>query len=227
METDYQRIEKAIHFIRENFREQPDLREIARQVHVSPFHFQRMFTEWAGISPKKFLQYTSVEYAKKMLQEQKTLSEVSFEAGFSGTSRLHDLFIAVEAMTPGDFKKGGEGLRISYQFKESPFGEVIIASTETGICHLAFITNKTDAIRHLKERFPNATFAQQDNLMHEKAMAFFRPGKGNLTHLKLHLKGTPFQLKVWDALIRIPFGRLKSYAEVARSTGHANASRAV
>src|SRR5580765_7878011 len=132
---DFQRVEEAIRFIRENFRDQPDLDEIARQIHLSPFHFQRLFKDWAGVSPKKFLQFTSIEYAKKLLADQETLATVSFETGLSGTSRLHDLFIQIEGMTPGEFKEGGKALHINYSYAETLFGNIIIASTSKGICH--------------------------------------------------------------------------------------------
>jgi AraC family transcriptional regulator of adaptative response/methylated-DNA-[protein]-cysteine methyltransferase len=127
--TNYERIEKAIVFLKENFREQPDLDAVAKQVYLSPFHFQRLFKEWAGVTPKKFLQYISVEHAKSLLKQDLPLSDVSFETGLSGTSRLHDLFINIEGMTPGEYKNGGEELRINYSFAETPFGIVIIAST--------------------------------------------------------------------------------------------------
>src|SRR5450755_4233894 len=152
---DYQRIEEAIRFIRENFREQPDLDEIARQVHLSPFHFQRLFKEWAGVIPKKFLQFTSIEYAKRLLQEQHTLATVSFETGLSGTSRLHDLFIQIEGMTPGEYQHGGKNLHIYYSHAETFFGDILIASTGKGICHISFVQESPDSPEmELVNRFP-------------------------------------------------------------------------
>src|SRR5664279_3615732 len=135
---DYQRIEEAIGYIRENFRDQPDLDEIARQIHLSPFHFQRLFKDWAGVSPKKFLHFISIEYAKQLLMEQKTLATVSFETGLSGTGRLHDLFMQIEGMTPGEYQQGGKNLHIHYSYAETRFGNILIASTKKGICFISF-----------------------------------------------------------------------------------------
>ncbi len=139
----YKRIALAIDYIKTNFKQQPNLDEVAKKVHLSPFHFQRLFSEWAGTSPKKFLQYTSVEYAKTLLKEnQMTLLETAFETGLSGTGRLHDLFINIEGMTPAEYKYGGKNLTINYSFSESPFGNIIVASTEKGICYMAFAEKK-------------------------------------------------------------------------------------
>src|SRR5436190_23970908 len=154
--TDYQRIEKATGYINQHFRQQPDLDEVARQVHLSPFHFQRLFKEWAGVSPKKFLQFISVEYAKNLLKQNLSLSDVSFETGLSGTGRLHDLFIGIEGMTPGEFKNGGEALEIHFSFAETAFGDIIIASTTKGICHLAFVDDEKTGLENLRSFFPNA-----------------------------------------------------------------------
>jgi len=140
--TNFNRIEEAIAYINNNFKSQPSLDEIAKNIHLSPYHFQRLFTEWAGVSPKKFLQYVSVEHAKNMLkQNQSTLADAAFETGLSGTSRLHDLFINIEGMTPGEYKNGGENLLINYSFAESPFGNILVASTSKGICFMAFADN--------------------------------------------------------------------------------------
>ena len=225
---DYQRIEEAIRFIRENFREQPDLDEIARQIHLSPFHFQRLFKEWAGVSPKKFLQFTSIEYAKLLLQEQKTLATVSFETGLSGTSRLHDLFIQIEGMTPGEYQNGGKNLHIYYSRAETVFGNILIASTEKGICHISFLPeNPEQPESDIIKRFPSAVFEQKTDLHQQQALKMFRDDWSDLDRIKLHLKGTPFQIKVWNALLQIPAGSLKSYLDIANDIGDAHASRAV
>jgi AraC family transcriptional regulator, regulatory protein of adaptative response / methylated-DNA-[protein]-cysteine methyltransferase len=225
---DYQRIEEAIRFIRENFREQPDLDEIARQIHLSPFHFQRLFKEWAGVSPKKFLQFTSIEYAKLLLQEQKTLATVSFETGLSGTSRLHDLFIQIEGMTPGEYQNGGKNLHIYYSRAETVFGNILIASTEKGICHISFLPeNPEQPESDIIKRFPSAVFEQKADLHQQQALKMFRDDWSDLDRIKLHLKGTPFQIKVWNALLQIPAGSLKSYLDIANEIGDAHASRAV
>jgi AraC family transcriptional regulator, regulatory protein of adaptative response / methylated-DNA-[protein]-cysteine methyltransferase len=225
---DYQRIEQAIRFIRENFREQPDLDEIARQIHLSPFHFQRLFKDWAGVSPKKFLQFTSIEYAKKLLEEQKTLATVSFETGLSGTSRLHDLFIQIEGMTPGEYQQGGKNLHIYYSYAETIFGDILIASTEKGICHISFSKEGLDpAGGDIRKRFPAASLEQKTDLHQQQALRMFRDDWSDLDRIKLHLKGTPFQIKVWTALLQIPAGSLKSYLAIAHKIGDPNASRAV
>src|SRR3954468_7577874 len=150
----YHRIAEAINYIRLNFKDQPNLDEVAEKVNISPFHFQRMFTEWAGISPKKFLQYLSVEYAKGILKEkQATLFDAAFETGLSGTGRLHDLFINIEGMTPAEYKNGGRELSINYSFAETPFGNIIVASTPKGICYMAFADDREDALSQLMDQF--------------------------------------------------------------------------
>jgi AraC family transcriptional regulator of adaptative response/methylated-DNA-[protein]-cysteine methyltransferase len=225
---DFQRIEEAIRFIRENFRDQPDLDEIARQIHLSPFHFQRLFKEWAGVSPKKFLQFTSIEYAKQLLQEQKTLATVSFETGLSGTSRLHDLFIQIEGMTPGEYQQGGKNLHIFYSVAETVFGNILIASTNKGICHISFLNEGNGPPESdVRLRFPAATLEQKTDLHQQQALKMFRDDWSDLDRVKLHLKGTPFQIKVWNALLQIPSGALTSYHEIAKEVGDPQASRAV
>jgi len=224
----YDRIAVAIEYIKTHFKDQPDLNEIARQVHLSPFHFQRLFQDWAGVSPKKFLQYLSIEHAKTMLQDKgATLSDTAFETGLSGTSRLHDLFINIEGMTPGEYKNGGEALSINYSFAESPFGEIIVASTPKGISHLAFAANEADALADLKSRFPHAIYRQTVDRIQQNALYIFTQDWSRLSDIKLHLKGTPFQLKVWEALLNIPLGHLSSYSQLSATIGQPGASRAV
>jgi AraC family transcriptional regulator, regulatory protein of adaptative response / methylated-DNA-[protein]-cysteine methyltransferase len=225
--TNYERIKTAIEYISTHFQRQPDLDEVAKQVYMSPFHFQRMFKEWAGVSPKKFLQYISIEHAKQLLQQHHTLSNVSFETGISGTSRLHDLFISIEGMTPGEYKNGGEQLHINYSFAETPFGNIIVASTTKGICHLAFADDEQTALQILRVTFPNAAFRQMVDTIQQNALFIFTQDWNNLSQIKLHLKGTGFQLKVWEALLKVPMGGLTTYAQIASSVGNANASRAV
>jgi len=228
LQTDYERIAAAIEYIRANFKEQPDLESIADHVHLSPFHFQRLFTSWAGVSPKKFLQYTSVEYAKQLLSDQQTtLFDAALETGLSGTSRLHDLFVTIESMTPGEYRNGGAALEIIYQFAETPFGEIIIASTEKGICHMTFMDSKEQGINDLTARFPHARLASGEIPRHTSALRIFEADWQNQESIRLHLKGTPFQLKVWSALLQIPSGRLSSYGKLADSIGNPKAMRAV
>jgi AraC family transcriptional regulator of adaptative response/methylated-DNA-[protein]-cysteine methyltransferase len=225
--TDYERIEKAIVFLKQNFKQQPDLDEVAKQVHLSPFHFQRLFKEWAGVSPKKFVQFLSVEYAKDLLKQNLSLLDTSFETGLSGTGRLHDLFINVEGMTPGEYKNGGQDLQIQYSFAETIFGDVIIASTPKGICYLSFVSNEQKETENLFKLFPNANFVQKTDLIQQNAMKFFRADWKDLQKIKLHLKGTPFQLKVWQSLLKIPLGNVSTYTAIANSIQNPGAMRAV
>ncbi len=224
----YHRIAEAIDYIKENFKAQPNLDEVAEKVHLSPFHFQRLFTEWAGTSPKKFLQYISVEHAKKILKEgQATLFETAFETGLSGTSRLHDLFINIEGMTPAEYKNGGSDLAINYSFAESPFGNLIVATTKKGVCYMAFNEDEEGALEDLKAKFPNALFHRKLDLLQQNALFIFQNDWSKLPQIKLHLKGTDFQLKVWETLLKIPMGQLSTYGSIARKIDIPNASRAV
>ncbi len=225
----YKRIAEAIEYIVANFKQQPDLDDIARQVNISPAHFQRLFTEWAGTTPKRFLQYISVQYAKSILKndQQATLFDATLATGLSSTSRLHDLFINLEGMTPAEYRKGGKELNIHFDFFDSPFGKLIIASTTKGICHMAFEEDETKALTDLKERFSNASFEQQGDDNQHAALLIFQKDWSNLPSIKLHLKGTPFQLKVWEMLLKIPVGQLSTYSRIAQQIGSPNASRAV
>ena len=224
--TDYERIQKAIEFIRSNFQQQPDLDAVAKEVYLSPFHFQRLFKDWAGVSPKKFLQYISLQHAKKLLH-QHSVSDTAFETGLSGSSRLHDLFINIEGMTPGEYKNGGEELQINYSFAETPFGNIIVASTPKGICHLAFAENEKDALQQLQLQFPKAKFRQVVDTIQQNALFIFTQDWRDLSKIKLHLKGTPFQIKVWEALLKIPMGDVSTYSDIANTINNPNASRAV
>lgn len=224
----YQRIAEAITYIQANFKNQPSLDEIAERVHLSPFHFQRMFSDWAGVSPKKFMQYLSLEYAKQLLRgKEATLFEAAQETGLSGTGRLHDLFVKIEGMTPGEFKNGGENLQINYSFAESPFGEIIVASTAKGICHLAFFADPSEGEATMKSRFPNAQYQQLVDGIQQEALFVFQHDWSKLNQIKLHLHGTPFQLKVWDALLKIPMGNLTTYGSIASEIEQPKASRAI
>lgn len=224
----YEKVAEAIAFIKENFRQQPNLNEIAQNAAYSPAHLQRIFTEWAGTSPKKFLQYTSVEYAKRLLrEEQATLFDTAFDTGLSSTSRLHDLFVNIEGMTPAEYKSGGKNLTVDYSFSNSPFGNVIVASTSKGICYLAFEDDNLLALTGLKNKFPNAIFREQTNIMQQNALRIFQNDQVKLREIKLHLKGTDFQLKVWESLLKIPFGKLSTYGKIAKELDNPNASRAI
>lgn len=227
-EINFNRITKAIQFIQQHFQQQPSLEDIASHVHLSPFHFQRIFTQWAGTSPKKFLQYTQLGYAKRLLkQEQKSLFDTHLLTGFSSTSRLHDMFIQLEGMTPAEYKNSGSGLLIQYSFQETPFGKCLIASTAKGICYMAFSANQQTSISELKTSFPKADFVQNQTEYHLQALAIFDQKQTDLAIIKIHLKGTPFQLKVWQALLQIPTGALTTYKAIANRIEQPNASRAV
>lgn len=224
----YSRIAEAIEYIQANFQNQPSLDEIADHVHLSPFHFQRIFTEWAGTSPKKFLQYLSVEHAKKLLKDQNlSLLITSEETGFSSSSRLHDLFIKIEGMTPAEFKNGGNNLSINYNFFPSLFGKLLVASTSKGICHMAFIEDEISGFSNLQSNFPNAKYTIITDEFQENAIAAINNFSEERELVKLHIKGTDFQLKVWESLLKIPSGNLTTYGNVAHHIGNPNASRAV
>lgn len=227
-QANFSRIAEAIEFIHANYKSQPQLDEVASKVALSPYHFQRMFTEWAGVSPKKFLQYITVSNARKMLKEEGlTLFDAAIESGLSGTGRLHDLFINIEGMTPGEYKNGGENLSIHYSFAESPFGNILVASTSKGICHIAFADDEKVAMKDLFSRFPNAKYKQMVDLIQQNAMFIFNHDWTQLHQIKLHLKGSPFQLKVWETLLRIPMGKLTTYGAIAKQIQSPKAYRAV
>lgn len=227
-ELNYNRIAKAIDYIKSNFKDQPNLEQVAEYVHLSPFHFQRLFSEWAGTSPKKFLQYISLDHAKQLLKHQKsTIADIAFETGLSGTSRLHDLFMNIEGMTPAEYKNGGQNLQINYSFAESPFGNIIVASTSKGICYMAFNEDESAALAELQQRFPRAGFTRKLDLLQQNALFIFQNDWSKPNQVRLHLKGTDFQLKVWETLLKIPMGQLCTYGTIAEKIQQPNASRAV
>lgn len=226
--TNFDRIEEAIAYITTHFKTQPTLEEVAEKIHLSPYHFQRLFTDWAGVSPKKFLQYISIEHAKDVLKDgRSSLFDAALETGLSGTGRLHDLFINIEGMTPGEYKNGGENLSINYSYAESPFGNMLVASTPKGICHMAFADDEQEAFAALQKIFPNAHYKQMVDLVQQNALYIFTKDWKNLDKIKLHLKGTSFQLKVWETLLKIPIGKLSTYGSIARELHTPKASQAV
>lgn len=227
-QLNYDRIAQAIDFIQANFRDQPSLDDIASNIHLSPFHFQRLFTEWAGTTPKKFLQYISLNHAKKLLKdEQTTLLDTALETGLSGTGRLHDLFVNIEGMTPAEYKNGGKNLNINYSFAESPFGYLMVASTPKGICSMSFEQDENEAFQKLQVKFPNASFQRKLDMIQQNALFIFQHDWGKLSTIKLHLKASDFQLKVWESLLRVPMGGLSTYGKIATDIGNPGASRAV
>jgi AraC family transcriptional regulator of adaptative response/methylated-DNA-[protein]-cysteine methyltransferase len=228
-ELDYKRVAEAIGFCKDNFKNQPKLEDVAQHVNLSPFHFQRMFHQWAGVTPKQFLQYLSVEHAKQLLATTgASLFDTAYETGLSGTGRLHDLFIKVEGMTPGEWKNGGALLVISYSFADTPFGKVIVASTDKGICHMAFADEgEEQAFAQLKNIFPNAQYNQMVSSIQQNALFIFSQDWSKLDQIKLHLKGTDFQIKIWQTLLEVPIGGLTTYSTLAEKAGYTGASRAV
>ncbi len=225
---DYQRIEQAIRFLQTNFDRQPDLDEVARQVYLSPFHFQRLFSDWVGVSPKRFLQTLTAEHLKSKLHETRNLLEAAELAGLSTPSRVHDLFVTLEAVTPQEYRSGGAGLHISYGFSPTPFGECLLATTERGICWLAFVSagGHEAALTELYAAWPEAEIGENPIMAIKLAQTIFQSTKQSR---KFHLlvRGTNFQLKVWNALLRIPVGGVASYQTIAQAAGIPGAARAV
>ena len=227
-ERDYARIERAIHFITGHYRDAPSLDDIAAAAHVSPYHFQRIFTRWAGISPKKFMQFITINHARAALRQPgNSVTAAAYDAGLSGSGRLHDLFVSIEAMTPGAFRRGGAGLTITWEIANSPFGQVVIAATPRGICHLAFVADAVDGLAGLKAAFPAACFASASSSHQDSARRIFQDDWSRLDKIRLHLRATPFQLQVWQALLRLPMGHLASYGDVAACIGAPSSARAV
>lgn len=225
----YQIVAKAIGYLVDNFKQQPSLEQIAAHVNLSPFHFQKIFTDWAGVSPKKFAQYLNVNYAKQLLHKNETINlfDTALETGLSGTGRLHDLFVKIEGMTPGEYKNGGQALRINYSFAPSYFGDVLMASTPKGICYLAFFEDSKLALELLKAAFPKAGFKEISDDLQQSVIQVLQHDFTAPQSIKLHLKGTHFQLKVWEALLNIPFGDVSTYGAIAQEVGSPNGARAV
>ena len=230
MSTDYLQIEKAIRYLEESFQDQPSLDDVARHINMSPYHLQRMFRRWVGISPKRFLQFLTIEYAKELLDESRSVLDVTCEAGLSSPGRMHDLFITIDAVTPGEFRSQGAGLQIRYGVHPSPFGDCLLAVTERGICDLSFVTNpgQQRCITDLYRRWREAELIEHPQTTQPLFEQVFpsapHSGKRSVT---LFLRGTNFQIKVWEALLRIPPGLVCSYEDIARYIGKPSAARAV
>ena len=228
MSEDYLRIEQAIQYLEKHANIQPELSEIASAVGLSEYHFQRVFSRWAGISPKRFLQFLTKESAKGLLAKSENLLEATYGVGLSSLGRLHDLFVTTEAVTPGQYKSGGAGLTIRYGLHDTPFGVALIGTTERGICHLGFVgTNEGDAIDTLVASWPLAQMIEDFNTTAPVVKPIFDLNQRSRQPLHLHLHGTNFQLKVWEALLRIPPGAVTSYQGLAEQAGSPSASRAV
>lgn len=223
----YTLIDQAIRYIEANARQQPELKEIASAVGMSEYHFQRIFTRWAGISPKRFMQFLTKEHAKELLDKSENLLDATHQVGLSSLGRLHDLFINTEAVTPGEYKTRGAGLTIRYGIHPTPFGKCLIATTERGICHLGFVEGgEGTSIDYLADHWKQAVMIEDYQATAPLVTRIFSSGMSD-TPLKLHLRGTNFQIKVWEALLNIPAGAVTTYEHIAAQIGRPKAVRAV
>jgi AraC family transcriptional regulator, regulatory protein of adaptative response / methylated-DNA-[protein]-cysteine methyltransferase len=219
---DYNRVARAIAFIQQNHLVQPNLTTVAQHIGLSDSHFQRLFTQWAGISPKRFLQYLNIEYAKSKISQSKSLLDLTLDLGLSSSGRLHDLFVNLEAMSPGEFKTAGAGLQIRYGIHDTPFGKALIATTLRGICHLQFDEDE----QALRSEWANAEIILDPQTTQPLCDLIFNPGTHN-ERLTVWVKGTNFQVQVWRALLTIPFGEMTTYQRLAEQIGRPTAARAV
>jgi AraC family transcriptional regulator of adaptative response/methylated-DNA-[protein]-cysteine methyltransferase len=230
LSDDYSRIEQVIYYLKKNASRQPSLGEIASSINLSEYHLQRLFTRWVGISPKRFLQFITKEHAKLLLAKSASVLETAYQVGLSSPGRLHDLFITWEAVTPGEYKLRGDGLTINYGFHPTPFGEILLGSTDRGICNLSFVmpAGHIESLKTLQENWPLAMLTEKPSLTQPVVNQIFHPStKLNANSLHLYLNGSSFQLKVWEALLRIPTGYVVSYRDIANYLGETKASRAV
>ncbi|GAB3335735.1 methylated-DNA--[protein]-cysteine S-methyltransferase [Larkinella ripae] len=226
----YQQIARSIEFLNENFRQQPLLADVADRANLSEFHFQRLFSDWAGVSPKKFLQYLTLDFAKERLRQGLTLAEAADEAGLSGTGRLHDLFVVLEGVTPGQFKQAGDGVTIRYAVFDSPFGSYLLGVIGDKVCKLAFLdeadpTDEASIATRFATDWPEARLVHEPETLRPLAETIFSDAERK--PLRILVKASPFQLKVWEALLRIPEGQVVSYDQIAAAIGMPTASRAV
>ncbi|NJC96225.1 MAG: 6-O-methylguanine DNA methyltransferase [Anaerolineales bacterium] len=230
LSDDYLRIEQAILYLENHFKDQPNLEEVAANIGLSEFHFQRLFTRWAGVSPKRFLQFLTKEGAKELLDRSENLLDTTHQIGLSSLGRLHDLFVTTEAVTPGEYKTRGAGVTIRYGIHPTPFGKCLIATTDRGICHLGFVqTSEGDAVDSLVSEWKQAEMIED----HKSTGPLIKPifdlqhGVRGGEPLRIHLRGTNFQLKVWEALLQIPTGSVTTYEGIASRIGQPSATRAV
>jgi AraC family transcriptional regulator, regulatory protein of adaptative response / methylated-DNA-[protein]-cysteine methyltransferase len=230
---DYEQIRRAIAFLSESWAEQPSLDALARHLDLSPAHCQKLFKRWCGLSPKEFVQAITVDHARTLLNGAASVLDAAYEVGLSGGGRLHDLFISHEAMTPGDYKRRGEGLTMSYGFHPSPFGDALLIATERGVAGLAFVDEdraqkRGDVLADMLQRWPKAEFAAAPERTAHFARQIFDPGAWSRDRpVRLVMIGTDFEVRVWETLLRIPMGRAVSYQDIARHLGQPTASRAV
>lgn len=228
---DFERIASAIDFLVAHHTDQPSLNEVAAEAGLSPYHFQRLFTRWAGISPKRFLQFLTLEHAKRALEGSASVLDASYDTGLSGPGRLHDLFVTYEAMTPGDYKRGAAGLAIRYGVIPSPFGPCFVGATELGLCALGFLNDMepSGAESFFRQRWPKARLVHDAAALAPMVASIFALDghEGSAPAFRLHLMGTSFQLKVWEALLRIPPGSVVSYEDLAIRLATPRGARAI
>jgi AraC family transcriptional regulator, regulatory protein of adaptative response / methylated-DNA-[protein]-cysteine methyltransferase len=227
--SDYDRIAQAIRFIEQNYRRQPSLEEVAKSVYLSEFHFQRLFRRWVGISPKRFLQFLTVEHAKRRLEECRSVLDATYDAGLSSPGRLHDLFVTLEAVTPGEYKARGAGLRVTWGVHATPFGPALLASTERGLCGLSFLEDGDAgaAVDELRGRWTQAVVAEDARATEPLARRIFATDGDDGQPIPLFVQGTNHQVRVWEALLRVPAGAVVSYEQLAGAAGRPDAVRAV
>lgn len=230
-DKDYQRVESALNYVAANFRDQPALADIAASVHLSEFHFQRLFSRWAGITPKQFLQYLTIQHARQCLSAGQSVLDTTYESGLSAPARLGELFLRLEAMTPGEYRRGGAGLQIAYGYHPTPFGQCLIASTAKGITGLQFceVQAKKAALADMQSRLPAASYELDQAGTADLVSHIFQPvnGAAQGKPLSLIVGGTPFQIKVWEALLHLPAGSRVSYQQLAGRIGSPKAVRAI
>ncbi len=225
----YERVAEAIDFLGKNFRKQPELAEVARQVHLSPEHFQRIFTEWAGVSPKKFMQFLTLDFLRDKIYELPSLQAAADEVGLSAQSRVYDLFVNIEGVTPGVFREAGMGLEIQYGYHNTPFGLCFLAIADRGVCGLSFVDEdrKRTEFDQFQQKWHFATLRHAPDRTQPVIQQIFSPDKDRRQRLTVLAQGTNFQLKVWEALLRIPPGAVTTYGHIAQSIGSPAATRAV
>lgn len=228
-QLDYQRIQQAIEYLVENFKSQPSLQEVANQVHLSPHHFQRLFTEWAGVSPKKFLQFLTIDYLKERIQHSQNIAQMAGMAGLSSPSRVYDLFVNIEGVTPATFKNKGAGLEIFYGYHDTPFGDCFLAATDKGICGITFLQgeNKIEEFDLFAKKWDFAQLTEAATFTQPFIDQIFNKKTAHSKRLNVLVQGTPFQIKVWEALLNIPLGNLTTYQHIAESIDKPKAVRAV
>ncbi|MEM1382563.1 MAG: bifunctional helix-turn-helix domain-containing protein/methylated-DNA--[protein]-cysteine S-methyltransferase [Pseudomonadota bacterium] len=221
----YELMAAALAYLEEHAHRQPSLEDVSGAIGLSPTHFQRVFSRWVGVSPKRYLQYLTVDHARRLLNERFTVLDAAYEAGLSGPSRLHDLFVRWEAMTPGDYARRGAGLTIRWGWFDGPFGEVLAMGTDRGLCGLAFAAERgrQESLADMRARWPEATYREAPEALRPLLDGLF----GGRGEVPLYLIGAPFQIKVWEALLAIPSGHVTTYSEIAKAIGHPKAMRAV